>query len=130
MRHRTHGKPILETRVDYVESRLDETISNFKDAIKDLKEAMQQMENRHQANFLQMENRHQANFQQMENRHKESIAGIKELIEKSEARTEAIAKDSRTSRNWTIATCIAVLTLVATIASGIVGQILTAIASY
>ena len=106
---RPHGNAVLETRVGYVESKLDDTIKDFKEAM------------------LQMENRHQANFQQMEARHKESRADLKELIEKSEVRTAEMLKDSRTSRNWTITTCIAVLVLATTIASGIVGQILAAI---
>ena len=112
MRNRHNSRATLEVRVDYVESKLDETIKDFKEAIiksdRSFKEAMQQMEARH----------------------RDAMADLKAVVEKSETRAEAMLKDSRTSRNWTVGTCIAVITLIVTIASGIVGQILTAIASY
>ena len=112
MRYRVQGRSGLDVRVDYVESRLDDTI-------KDFKESMQKSESRLDGTIKDFKHE----MRQMEARHMEAV-------EKSEARTTEMLKDSRSARNWTIATCIAILTLVATIASGIVGQILTAIAGY
>ena len=111
----------FETRVDYVEgnlekaiARLDSTIvrldSRFEESRKEFKESINESRKEFKEAMQEMEIRHQA------------------AVEKSEARTTEMLKDSRSARNWTIATCIAILTLAATIASGIVGQILTEIA--
>ena len=110
MRHRTQGRTVLETRVEYVEGKLDDTIRDFKEAVADLKGAMLQMENRHQANFQQMEARHQANFQQMEARHQANFTELKGSLDKSIAKAE-------TSKNWVIG-------LVITVAIAVIGFIL------
>ena len=103
------SREALETRVDYVESSLEKAIARsdlrHDESRKEFKESMQQMELRH----------------------KESMTELKKVVEKSEMRMEAMLKDSRSSRNWIITTCIAVLALATTIASGIVGQIFSAI---
>ena len=123
------SREALETRVDYIESNLEKAIARLDEAIARSDARLDEAIARSDAKFDESRQEFKEAMQQMESRHKDSMVNLKEFVEKYEARTEAIAKDLRTSKNWTIATCIAVLTLVATIASGIIGQILTAIAS-
>ena len=115
MRHRTHSRSALETRVDYVEGKLDAAILDLKDSInesrkelreslnesrKEFKEAMQQMESRHQANFQQMEARHQANFSRLE-------TSLDKIVTKAES-----------SRRWSIG-------IVVSIAIAVIGALVT-----
>ena len=107
MRHRTHGRPALETRVDYVESKLDESIARFDESRKDFKEAMQKLESKFDESrkdfkeaMQQMENRHQANFSRLE-------TSLDKVIIKAES-----------SRRWAIGTVV-------TIAIAVIGSLVT-----
>ena len=96
VRYRTHGRPAIETRVDYVESRLDEAISSLKEAVRDNKEAMQQMENRHQASFAELK------------------SSLEKIVSKAES-----------SRRWAIGTVITIAVAVIGFMLTVIGFLLT-----